>query len=143
MLIGEYRHTIDEKRRLAIPSKMRKQLGNEAVLTRGLDGCLTLYPTQEWKKESEKLSRIPSSSPEGRAYARIMLAGADQVSFDSLGRILVPEYLAQYATLQKNVVIGGLNTRLEIWDERKWDDYKKKAEGSVEDFASKLGDVGI
>jgi MraZ protein len=143
MLIGEYRHTIDEKRRLAIPSKLRKKIGKEAVITRGLDNCLVLYPMKEWEIVSDKLAKLPVSSVEARGFARIMLAGADQVSFDSLGRILVPDYLMQYAEVQKNTVIAGLNNRLEIWNEKRWEDYKKKAEQSVEEFASKLSDQGI
>tara|TARA_Y100000310_G_C20508428_1_gene727586 strand:+ start:123 stop:554 length:432 start_codon:yes stop_codon:yes gene_type:complete len=143
MLIGEYRHTLDEKRRVAIPSKLRKKIGKEAVITRGLDNCLVLYPMEEWGRVSDKLATLPSSQLEARGFARIMLAGADQVSFDRLGRILIPDYLIRYAVLKKNVVIAGLNNRLEIWEERRWEDYKKQAEQHVEDFASKLSDLGI
>ena len=143
MLIGEYRHTLDEKRRVAIPSKLRKKIGKEAVITRGLDNCLVLYPMEEWGKVSDKLAQLPSSQIEARGFARIMLAGADQVSFDRLGRILVPDYLIEYANLKKNVVIAGLNNRLEVWNAQRWEEYKKKAEKEVEAFASKLSDLGI
>ncbi len=143
MFIGEYRHTIDEKKRLAIPAKFRKELGQGAVVTRGLDNCLVLYPQKEWSQMADKLGNLPASHLEARGFARIMLAGAMQVEFDSLGRILVPDYLKNYADLKKNVVITGLYNRLEIWDEEKWADYKKKTESDVGDLASKLGELGI
>ncbi len=143
MLIGEYRHTLDEKKRLAIPSKLRKQLGKEAVITRGIDNCLTIYTTPEWEKMSAKLGNLTASQMEARGFARIMLAGAASVEFDQLGRILIPEYLKQYASLEKNVVIAGLYNRLEIWDETHWETYKQKVEKEVGHFASKLGELGI
>lgn len=143
MLIGEYRHTLDEKKRLAIPSKLRKQLGKEAVITRGIDNCLVIYTTEEWQKMSDKLGKLPASQMEARGFARIMLAGATLVEFDQLGRILVPEYLKQYAALGKNVVIAGLYNRLEVWNETRWEEYKQRVEKDMGDFASKLGELGI
>jgi len=143
MFIGEYHHTIDEKKRLAIPSKWRRQLGKDAVVTKGIDNCLVLYPMKEWETMSGKLGKLPASQLEARGFARIMLAGAAGVTFDGLGRILVPEYLKGYAFLQRNVVITGLYNRLEIWDEKRWETYKAKAEKEVGDFASKLGELGI
>jgi len=143
MFIGEYRHTIDDKKRLAIPSKLRKQLGTEAVITRGIDNCLVMYPMKEWMAMSDKLGKLPASQLEARGFARIMLAGAAEVQFDQLGRILIPEYLKAYAFLKKNVVITGLYNRLEMWDEKRWETYKAKAEKEVGDFASKLGELGI
>lgn len=143
MFIGEYTHTVDEKKRLAIPSKFRKELGKGAVITRGIDNCLVIYPSQEWKRMSDKLGKLPASQLEARGFARIMLAGAAAVDFDTLGRILVPEYLKTYASLQKTAVIIGLYNRLEVWDETKWQEYKQNAEKGIGDFASKLGDSGI
>lgn len=143
MLIGEYQHTLDEKKRLAIPAKLRKQLGKEAVITRGFDNCLVIYTTQEWQKMADKFGKLPESQAEARGFARIKLAGAALVEFDQLGRILVPEYLKQYAMLEKNVVIAGLYNRLEIWDENRWNEYKQKTEKEVGDFGSKLGELGI
>lgn len=143
MFIGEYRHIIDDKKRLAIPVKLRKQLGKEAVITRGLDNCLVAYPMEGWKQTSEKLSKLPESQFEARGFARIMLAGAVAVDFDKLGRILIPEYLKQYAQLKKNVVIAGLYNRLEIWDETRWEAYKQNVEKEIGDFASKLKELGI
>lgn len=143
MFIGEYRHTIDQKKRLAIPAKFRKGLGNGAVITRGIDNCLVLYPEKEWEQMADKLGKLPASQFEARGFARIMLAGAMNVEFDQLGRILVPDYLKNYSSLKKDVVIIGIYNRLEIWDQGHWDEYKKQAEKGVGDLASKLGEMGI
>jgi len=143
MFIGEYRHTIDIKKRLALPAKFRKELGKTIVITRGLDNSLVVYPSKEWKTMSDKLGKLPAAQFEARGFARIMLAGAMVVELDRLGRILIPEYLKTYANLKKNVVICGLYNRLEIWDSRNWETYKKKVEREVGDFAAKLGELGI
>lgn len=143
MLIGEYKHTIDAKKRLAIPAKLRRELGKGAVLTRGLDNCLTLYPLKEWQKMADKLSKLPTGQIDARGFNRIILAGAVNVDFDSLGRILVPDYLKKYADLKKNVVIAGVYNRLEIWDEIKWASYKQKVEKDVGDIAQRLSDLGV
>jgi len=143
MLIGQYEHTIDSKKRLALPAKFRSELGEKVVITRGIDSCLVVYTENEWRQVSEKLSKMPVSQPEARSFARIMLAGAMEVNLDKLGRILIPDYLKKYAGLQKNVVICGLRNRLEIWDAKKWEVYKKEVEKGVSRIASKLGDLGI
>jgi len=143
MLIGEYKHTIDEKKRLAIPAKLRKELGVGAVLTRGLDNCLALYPLDEWQKLADKLSKLPTGQIEVRGLTRVILSGAAEVEFDSLGRILIPDYLKQYAGVEKNVVIAGVFNHLEIWDEAKWETYKQKTEKEVGDMASKLSELGF
>jgi MraZ protein len=143
MLIGEYKHTIDTKKRMALPAKFRKELGAEVVITRGLDNCLAVYPLKEWETMSDKLGKLPEGQPEARGFARIKLAGAMAVELDQLGRILIPEYLKQYAGLAKNAVVCGLYNRLEIWDEGNWNVYKQKVEKEVGDFASKLKELGI
>lgn len=143
MFIGEYRYSLDAKKRLAIPAKLRKNLGKSVVITRGIDNCLVLYPLSEWKKVSEILQRLPASQFEARGFARIMLAGAMEVKFDRLGRILIPEYLKEYAFLKKSVVICGLSNRLEIWDEKRWEVYKKKIERKIGTLATKLKEMGI
>ncbi len=143
MFIGEYRHTIDIKKRLALPAKFRKELGKTIIITRGLDNCLVVYPSKEWQMVSDKLGKLPASQLEARGFARIMLAGAMAVGLDRLGRILIPEYLKTYANLKKNVVICGLYNRLEIWESQNWETYKKKVEKEVGDFAAKLGELGI
>ena len=143
MLIGEYKHTIDVKKRLAIPAKFRRVFGQGAVITRGIDNCLVLYPSKEWESMAGKLGQLPASQLEARGFARVMLAGAMAVKFDSLGRILVPDYLKKYALLKKNAVIIGLYNRLEIWAEEKWELYKQRAEKDVGEFAAKLGELGF
>ena len=143
MLIGEYQHTIDTKKRLALPVKFRKELGKTVIITKGLENCLVVYPRKEWKVMSEKLSKLPASQFEARTYARIMLAGAMEVTIDQLGRILVPDYLKKYASLKKNVVVCGLSNRLELWNSEAWEQYKTKAERNVGDLAAKLGELGI
>jgi len=143
MFIGEYRHTIDTKKRLALPAKFRKELGKKVIITRGIDNCLVLYPQKEWKIMSDKLGKLPSSQFEARGFARIMLAGAMEVNLDKLGRILIPEYLKKYASLKKNVVVCGIFNRIEVWDGEKWETYKGKVEKEVGDFAAKLRELGI
>ncbi|MFA5878006.1 MAG: division/cell wall cluster transcriptional repressor MraZ [Candidatus Staskawiczbacteria bacterium] len=143
MFIGEYKHTIDAKKRLALPAKFRKELGSSVVITRWLDNCLVVYPESEWQIMSDKLGRLPASQPEARGFARILLGGAMSVEIDNLGRILIPEYLKGYADLKKNTVICGLFNRLEIWDESKWEIYKAQVEKDVGNLAEKLKELGI
>ena len=143
MLIGEYSHTIDAKKRLAVPSKLRKELGERAVLTRGLDTCLFLYPEKEWQKLTEKLGELPVGQASTRSFLRLMLAGAVEVELDQLGRILVPDYLKEYVELKQKVVITGVYNRLEIWDEERWGNYKGDVEKNTDMIAEKLGELGL
>jgi len=143
MLIGEYTHTIDAKKRLAIPAKMRRELGAKAVITRGLDNCLFVFPFKEWQKLVEKLSNLPIGQKDTRGFSRLMLAGASEVDLDGLGRILVPDYLKNYAQLKKNVIIAGVYNRLEIWDKARWDAFKRQSEKEVDNMAERLGELGV
>jgi MraZ protein len=143
MFIGEYKHTIDEKGRLAIPVKFRKALSKGAVVTRGLDTSLFLFPKEEWGKLAEKLASLPLGQSNSRAFARLMLAGAMDVSLDKQGRVVLPEYLREYALLAKGVVVAGLYNRLEVWDEDKWTTYKKQVESDADAVAEKMGELGI
>jgi len=143
MFIGEYTYSIDEKKRLAIPTKFRKLLGNKAVITRGLDQCLFLYPVKEWKNLAIKLSKLPLAQADARGFARLMLTGAMDANLDNLGRILVPDYLKDYGQFKKKVVIAGVFNRIEIWDEEKWNEYKKKTEMAVGDIAERLKELGV
>ena len=120
MLIGEYKHNIDAKKRLSIPSKFRKELGEGAVITKGLDNCLFVFPREHWARLAEKLGNTPIARQDSRSFARHLLASAMEVDFDSLGRILVPEYLKNYAGLKKVAVVAGLYNRLELWDDTRW-----------------------
>lgn len=143
MFIGEYSHNLDDKGRLAVPVKFRSDLSKGAVVTRGLDGCLFLYSLAEWKILAEKLSHLPISQANTRAFARLMLAGAMDVQIDKQGRIIIPDYLRKYAVLKKKVIINGLYNRLEIWDEDNWVKYKEKTEKESGDIAERLGELGV
>lgn len=143
MFIGEYAHTIDEKGRVALPSKMRRELGSGAVVTRGIDDCLWVFTKAEWTTLAEKLSSLPLSDANSRAFARLMLAGAMEVEFDGQGRALIPGYLREYAALGKNVIIAGLYSRLEIWNETKWNSYKEKTEKATDAIAKNMTNLGI
>ena len=139
MFIGEYIHTIDHKRRLAIPSKFRKSLGEKAVIAQGLDNCLVIYPVEEWQKKASKLENLPDSQVSARTFSRIILSGASESELDHLGRVLIPEHLKKYASLRKSVAILGLSNRIEVWDEAVWQEYKSRMEKTVNDMAQQLG----
>jgi len=139
MFIGEYIYSIDEKKRLAIPAKFRQALGKKAVLTRGLDNCLVIYPLKEWQELSQKLESLPTGKIDARGFIRIMLSGAVDITLDKLGRILLPDHLKKYASLEKNVVVIGLSNRIEIWDEKRWREYKEEREKVVGEMAEQLG----
>lgn len=143
MFIGEYQHSIDPKKRLALPSKFRKELGGKIVVTRGLDKCLFVYPAKVWKELAEKLGTLPMGESTTRSFVRLMLAGAIESDIDSQGRILLPEYLKEYAGLGRSVTVAGLFNRLEIWDEKKWKIYKTGAEKNTDEIAEQLGKLGI
>ncbi len=143
MFIGEYTYSIDEKKRLAIPTKFRSLLGKKAVITKGLDNCLFLYTLKEWEKLAEKLSHLPLSQADARGFARLMLIGAMDVNIDNSGRILIPDYLKKYSFLKKKVVIAGVYNRVEIWDESKWQEYKERTEAGIGNMAERLGELGL
>ncbi|OGN04143.1 MAG: cell division/cell wall cluster transcriptional repressor MraZ [Candidatus Yanofskybacteria bacterium RIFCSPHIGHO2_01_FULL_44_22] len=143
MFIGEYTHNLDAKRRIAIPAKFRKELGESAVLTRGLDNCLFIFPKIQWEQLAEKLSFLPIGQQGTRAFIRLLMSGAVEVEFDVLGRILIPDYLKKYADLKKGVVVTGVLNRLEIWDEEKWNGYRANLEKNSDSIAEKLGELGM
>jgi len=143
VFLGEYTYSIDEKKRLAIPPKFRPTLGSRSVLTRGLDRCLFLYPLKEWEQLAAKLSGLGLAQADARGFARLMLAGAMETNTDAMGRILVPDYLKEYAGLEKKVVVAGLYDRVEIWDEKTWSEYKEKTESEVGDIAERLKELGV
>lgn len=143
MFIGEYQHNLDEKGRLAIPKKFRSDLSKGAVVTRGLDNCLFLYTKKEWEKLAEKLAQLPFSQANTRAFARLMLAGAMDVDIDKQGRIVLPDYLRTFAGLTKNTVVAGLYNRLELWDQEKWEEYKKKTEKESNKIAEQMAELGV
>ena len=143
MFIGEYHHVSDEKGRLAVPVKFRKDLAKGAVVTKGLDACLFLYPAKEWAALAEKLAKLPLNQANARAFARSMLAGAMAVNLDRQGRILVPEYLRKFAGITKSVVVAGVYNRLELWNEERWSSYKQAADKDSNEIAERLGGLGL
>lgn len=143
MIIGQYNYNLDPKKRLTIPTKFRSVLSKGAILTRGIDGCLFLYPQKQWNELADKLSKLPLSQANARSFARVMIAGAMDVKVDSLGRILIPDYLKDYAKLDKKVVIAGLYDRIEIWDEESWQKYGETTGTQVENIAEGLKELGI
>lgn len=143
MFIGEYNHSLDEKGRLAIPTKFRALLKSGAVVTKGLDNCLFLYSKKEWNQIAEKLAALPFNKANDRALARHFLAGAMEVDFDNQGRINLPEYLRSFASLKKKTVVAGLYNRLEIWDETAWNIYKQATDKESNTIAEALEGLGI
>jgi MraZ protein len=143
MFIGEYQHNLDEKGRLAMPVKFRAKMAGGAVVTKGLDNCLSVYTVEEWEKLAEKLAALPLTQSASRAFARLMLAGAANVNIDKQGRIVIPAYLREYATLSGTVVVAGLYSRVEIWNQEQWKSYKGKTEGDTSVIAEELENLGI
>lgn len=143
MFIGEFQANIDDKGRTAVPSKFRTLLKNKAVITRGLDRSLFLYPVVEWKKLAIKLASLPISTSNTRAFSRLMLAGAMNLDIDKQGRISIPAYLKNFANMQKKVIFAGLYNRIEVWSEELWNTYKEQTEKDSDVIAEQLGNLGV
>ncbi|MFZ2593291.1 MAG: division/cell wall cluster transcriptional repressor MraZ [Minisyncoccia bacterium] len=143
MLIGEYTHTIDDKKRLALPKKIAKELGKKIVITRGLDGALFMYSAKSWDVIAKKLQQLSFTGADTRGFNRFMLSGASEIDVDGVGRILIPEYLKTFAGLGTKVVLAGVVDRVEVWDAEKWATYKTKIESQADAMAEKLSEVGI
>ena len=140
MLSGEYRHNIDLKGRIIIPSKIRFEMGDKIVITRGLDGCLFGYNEKTWDSIMQKLSTLPYTKSDVRKYTRFMTSGAITLEFDKQGRINIPNYLNQYASLEKEVVIVGVIDRIEIWSKDKWESFMNENIESLSDISENLFD---
>lgn len=138
MFIGEYFHNIDEKGRLAIPVKFRNRLGEGAVVTKGLDNCLSLYTAEAWEKQLNKLAELPQTQAKSRAYSRFVLSGAFSVETDKQGRIVLPAALREYADIKAGVVVTGLGDRVEIWDPKAWEEYRNNVEKESINIAEEL-----
>ena len=143
MLIGEYLHTLDSKKRLSLPAKFRKEVGEKVVITRGLDTCLFMFPEKTWQKIADKLVNLPFGQADTRGLSRFLLAGAVESDVDSAGRILIPDFLKDFADLSTRVVLAGVSDRVEIWNEKTWEEYKHHIEKDAGQMAEKLGDLGI
>lgn len=143
MLIGEYTHTIDEKNRLSLPAKFRTEMGKKVVLTPGLDNCIFVFSTTEWKKITEKLSESSMLNADSRSFNRFLLGGAVEAEIDSIGRVLIPDFLKGRAKLTSKVAVVGVQTRVELWDEGAWGKYKQVVEKQADSLAEKLSQVGM
>lgn len=150
MFIGEFTHTIDEKKRLSLPSRFRKELGKKVIVTYGFDNCLFMFTLSEWKKKAEAFGDLSLGNPDSRAFNRFMFGGAVEVDVDSAGRILIPDFLREYTGLleqsdkksPQKLVFAGIHSRIEIWEEAKWKAYKAQVMKQVDTLAAKLGEAG-
>ena len=139
MLLGEHEHTIDDKNRLTLPAKFRQAFGDGIVVTRGLDGCLYAFRREDWDRLVEsRLATLDPLSPEGRRLERFFYSGASETELDKQGRVMVPRELIEHAKLGREVVVAGVNDRLEIWDRAAWRKELAEVEGSAEDVAERL-----
>ena len=138
MFMGEYHHNIDDKARIVVPSKFREELGDKFVVTRGLEGCLFVYSSDEWNRIVNKLKTLPFTKKDARAFLRFFLSGAQECTFDKQGRIAVPSALVNYASLNKECVIIGVNDRIEVWSESKFNDFFNENESNISDIAEDL-----
>ncbi|NLU35463.1 MAG: division/cell wall cluster transcriptional repressor MraZ [Clostridiales bacterium] len=143
MFIGEYQHTIDSKGRVFMPAKFREKLGEKFVVTKGLDNCLFVYPNEEWQSLESKLRTLPLTSREARAFIRFFFAGAAECEADKQGRILIPANLREYASLEKELSIIGVSTRVEIWDRETWEKYNGQSSLDQESIIEKMAELGI
>lgn len=143
MFLGQYQHTLDYKNRTSIPKKFRELLADGAVLTLGLEDCLFLYSKDEWDKLSVQMQQLPLTGSDARAFSRYLFGGAVEVSFDSLGRINIPDYLMKHAKITKKIVVVGVLNRIEIWSENNWHVYNKKVIKTSAETAEKLTGTGI
>lgn len=143
MFMGEHQHSIDPKGRLFIPARFRQGLGDRFVITKGLDGCLFVYPRPEWAALEQKLKSLPFTKSDARAFVRFFFSGAAECEVDKQGRILIPGNLRDYAHLEKEVVVIGVSTRVEIWSRELWEQYSARAASSYEEIAEKIVDLDL
>ncbi|MDE6208380.1 MAG: division/cell wall cluster transcriptional repressor MraZ [Lachnospiraceae bacterium] len=141
MFMSEYTHSIDAKGRVIVPVKFRESLGDEFVVTQGLDGCLFVFPNEEWNIFEEKLKSLPMSNKDARKFVRFFLAGAAVVEMDKQGRILIPPVLRGFAGLEKDVVVVGVGNRVEIWDKSRWDESTTFSD--MDEIAEHMSEFGL
>lgn len=142
MFLGEYQHNIDIKGRIIIPAKFRDALGENFIVTKGLDGCLFVYPFDEWQKLQQELEKLPLTQKDARAFVRFFFASASEGELDKQGRLMIPSKLRDYAGLNKEVMVIGVSKRLEIWDVERWQNYNDD-EASFEQLAELMGQSGL
>ena len=143
MLIGEYEHSLDVKGRLIMPAKLREDMGEKFIITKGLDGCLFGFSQTEWSNFEEKLKTLPLTNKNARDFVRFFLSGAIECEVDKQGRFLIASNLREYANMEKDVVIIGVGTRLEIWNKEKWKQYNSEENISADEIAENMTMLGI
>ncbi len=143
MFIGEYSHTIDTKGRLSMPARFRGLLGAHFIVTKGLDQSLFVYPEDEWKILEEKLKKLPLTNQNARAFVRFFFSGATECELDQQGRIRIPLNLREHASLEKEVIVIGVGTRVEIWSQEVWSNYNNDDNLSYDEIANKMQELGI
>lgn len=143
LLIGEYEHSLDAKGRMILPSKIREDIGEKFIITKGLDGCLFGFSKQEWNNFEEKLKTLPLTNKNARDFVRFFLSGAVEAEVDKQGRFLIPGNLRKYATLEKEVVITGVGTRIEIWNKGQWESYNSEENLSADTIAENMANLGM
>lgn len=142
MFIGEYQHAVDAKNRIIIPSKLREKLGNTFVMTKGLDGCIYVYPLNEWNILEDKLKKLPLTNKNARVFVRFFFSGATEVELDKQGRVLLPQNLIEYANIIKDLITVGVSNRVEIWSKEKWNEYNEQ-NIDFEAIAEKMDELGM
>ncbi len=142
LLIGEYEHTLDEKKRVSLPKVFRAAMGKKIVVTRGLDHCLYAYSRSAWDAVAKKLQSLSMVNPDTRGFNRFMLSGAAEVDVDGVGRILIPDHQKEYAGLGKRIVFAGISDHVEIWNREAWNTYKALIEKNADKMAAKLDSIG-
>lgn len=142
MFLGEYEHTLDDKKRVSLPKAFRAGLGTKVVMTRGLDNCLFVYSESAWERVAAKLDQLSFAQADTRGFNRFILSGAAEVEIDSAGRVLIPDHQKEFAGLKKEIVFAGVSDRVEIWDKEQWKSYKARIEKQADAMAEKLGEIG-
>ncbi len=143
MFTGEYKHSLDPKNRVSIPSKFREEAGSSVFVTRGLDHCLFVFSVDEWSEFSKGLSELPISNKDARKFARTFLSGAVECHFDKQGRILLPQFLKKHAFIEKEVYVNGAGSRMEIWDAARWEEYSYSMTNDIDEIAEGMESLGI
>jgi len=143
MFLGQYEHTIDEKNRLTLPSRFRAELEGGVVVTRGIDHCLWIFPEKKWGELASKIDSLPLTQKDSRAFSRLMFSGAVDAVPDRQGRVRIPDYLLRYAGIDGDVVVVGLNSKIEVWSRERWSVQEAYVEEDPEGIAAQLYDLGI
>lgn len=142
MFMGEYQHAVDSKNRMIVPSKFREEIGTSFVITKGLDGCLYVYSTNEWKRLEDKLNQLPLTNKNARTFVRFFFAGAKETNLDKQGRALIPPNLLEYAHIKKEIVSIGVLNRIEIWSKENWEKYNEN-NINFDEIAEQMTQLGI